>query len=217
MHDFFQAAPGGYGEGDRFLGITVPAIRTVARAGHDASLSVAITLLRSDWHEERLLALIMMVRMYERGDAEVRQRVFDEYLANIRHVDNWDLVDTSAPPIVGGHVARDHIGVLVRLAEAASPWHRRIAMLATLHHIRQGEFAPALQIAALLRQDPHPMLHKAVGWMLKEIGERDRAVALRFLDAHWRTMPRTTVRYAIEKFPAALRRRFMAHGAASQR
>ncbi len=217
MHDFFQAGPGGYGEGDRFLGITVPAIRTVARAGRDASLSVAITLLRSEWHEERLLALILMVRMSERGDAEVRQRVFDEYLANIRHVDNWDLVNTSAPTIVGGHVARDDIGVLVRLAEAASPWQRRIAMLATLHHIRQREFAPALQIAALLRQDPHPMLHKAVGWMLKEIGERDRAVALHFLDAHWRTMPRTAVRYAIEKFPAALRRRFMAPGAASVR
>lgn len=217
MHHFFQAGAGGYGEGDRFLGITVPAIRTVARVGRNASLSVAITLLRSGWHEERLLALIMMVRLYERGDAEVRQGVFDEYVANIRQVNNWDLVDTSAPTIVGGHLARDDIGVLVRIAESENPWQRRIAMLATFHHIKQGEFAPALRIAALLRHDPHAMLQKAVGWMLKEIGERDPAVAVRFLDTHWRTMPRTAVRYAIEKFPTSLKRRFMAHGAASVR
>jgi 3-methyladenine DNA glycosylase AlkD len=205
---YFKTGPGEYAEGDRFLGVRVPAVRTIVQANRAAPLPVILTLLRSKWHEERLLALLLMVERHRRGDASEKQVLFDAYVAHLQHVNNWDLVDTSAPQLIGAQLGADDLALLEHLAASTSLWERRIAMLATFHHIRQGQSAPALHIAELLHRDPHPLLQKAVGWMLREIGERDRAAELRFLDAHWREMPRTAVRYAIEHFPKSLAQRY---------
>lgn len=213
LQRFFQTGPGGYAEGDRFLGVRVPAIRQIVRANRGTSLATCVLLLRSRWHEERMLALLLMVQSYQRGDAATRTAIFEAYLQHLPHIDNWDLVDTSAEHIVGAQlgieVGSDGMRLLDTLAASPSHWERRIAMLATFHQIRRQHFASALHVAFLLRHDPHPLLHKAVGWMLREIGKRARDVEIAFLDAHWRTMPRTAVRYAIEHFPPHIRQKYM--------
>lgn len=214
LQRFFKTGPGQYGEGDRFLGVRVPALRRVARAHRDLPLPDAAEMLTSKWHEERLLALLLLVDRYRRADAAGKQAVFDAYLANTQHVNNWDLVDASAPYIVGAHLDPDDTGLLDRFARSANVWERRIAVLATFHGIKQREFAPALRMAERLVGDEHDLIHKAVGWMLREIGNRDRATEEAFLRQHCRTMPRTMLRYAIEKFPEQLRRRYL-NGSAS--
>ncbi len=207
---FFKTGPGEYGAGDRFLGVTVPQLRALARNYADLPLKQAVRLLQSPWHEERLLALIIMVRQYARGDTRARQAVHKVYLRNTASINNWDLVDSSAAQIVGAHLeAGDRRRVLRHLARSKSVWERRIAMIATYHYIRQDDFEDALAIAALMRHDEHDLIHKAVGWMLREIGKRDRTVEERFLRKHARTMPRTMLRYAIEKFPPPLRRKYL--------
>ena len=205
---FFQTGPGQYAEGDKFLGVRVPAVRAIVRANRTASLRVALAVLTSTWHEERLLALLLMVQLHQRGTPEAQLAVFDAYLANVGHIDNWDLVDSSAEFIVGPHVDASNLKLLERLAGSDHLWSRRIAMLATFHHIKRDDFAPALHIAVRLLNDSHHLIHKAVGWMLREIGERDQATLVAFLDAHWVTMPRTAVRYAIEHFTPAARKRY---------
>ncbi len=209
LQRYFKTGPGEYAEGDKFLGVRVPAVRAVARKYRGASLRVAVALLKSAWHEERLLALHLMVERYQRGSDAERHAVFDAYLANLAGVNNWDLVDTSAPAIVGAHLEEHDRQLLESLARSDNLWARRVAVLATFHHIRQRQFDSALHIATLVLRDPHHLMHKAVGWMLREIGQRDRAVLVTYLDAHWRTMPRTAVRYAIEHFTPAQRRRYM--------
>lgn len=206
---FFKTGPGEYGEGDCFLGITVPALRELARAHDEVPLPEVARLLRSPWHEARLLALLMLVRRFARGDARVRARVHSLYLRQTRYINNWDLVDLSAPAIVGGfEECRDRMR-LRALARSPSVWERRIAMLATQYAIRQRRFGPALDIATRLVGDPHDLIHKAVGWMLREIATRDRAAAEAFLQRHAAAMPRTMLRYAIEHFPDARRRMYM--------
>jgi 3-methyladenine DNA glycosylase AlkD len=207
---FFQTAPGQYAEGDRFLGIAVPALRRTAKMHRGRTLDEILELLHSPWHEARHLALLMMVDSYARGDADRRQRLFNAYLANTRYINNWDLVDCSAPHIVGAHLPPNRIARLTALARSTLLWERRIAMIATQHYIRQDFFGPTLRIAGILKEDAHPLIQKAVGWMLREVGDRDRDAALALLKTHWRVMPRTAVRYAIEKFPASLRRTFAA-------
>jgi 3-methyladenine DNA glycosylase AlkD len=209
LQRFFKTGPGQYGEGDRFLGIRVPVLRRLAREYRTLPADNALTLLRSRWHEERLLGLILLVGIYQRGAGGEKQAVYDAYLAHTRHINNWDLVDASAEHIVGPHVSPDDLDVLERLAHSPDLWERRIAMLATFHWIKQGQFAPALRIATLLLDDRHDLIHKAVGWMLREIGKRDRAVEKAFLGEHCRVMPRTALRYAIEHFPEAERRRYL--------
>jgi 3-methyladenine DNA glycosylase AlkD len=206
---FFKTAPGEYGAGDRFLGVTVPQLRTIAREYRDMPLKYVVTLLRSPWHEERLLALLILVRQHVRGDARTRQTIHQLYLRNTRSINNWDLVDSSAAQIVGAHLETGDRGILRRLAGSKSVWERRIAMVATYHYIRQRDFKDALAIAALLRRDEHDLIHNAVGWMLREIGNRDRSAEERFLRKHSRGMPRTMLRYAIEKFPQPLRRKYL--------
>jgi 3-methyladenine DNA glycosylase AlkD len=206
---FFKTGPGEYGEGDRFLGVTVPQQRRLARTFSDLPLSETVRLLRSPWHEERLLALLILVEQYARGDASVRQAIYRAYLRNTKSINNWDLVDSSAAQIVGAHLDKRDRRPLDRLARSKSVWERRIAMIATYHYIRQDDFSDALEIAALLRHDEHDLIHKAVGWMLREIGKRDRAAEERFLRTYAHTMPRTMLRYAIEKFPEPLRRKYM--------
>lgn len=209
---FFKAYPGGYSEGDKFLGCTVPATRQVAKAFYTLPLSELATLIQSPWHDDRLLALFILVYRYTKGDAQVQQAVYELYMRHIRHVNNWDLVDSSSAFIVGPYLENrpEKLAVLQRLAASDSLWERRIAMLATFVYIRKGRADEALLIAEQLLHDPHDLIHKAVGWMLREIGKRvSRRVLLRFLDQHAATMPRTTLRYAIEHLPPEQRTYYM--------
>jgi 3-methyladenine DNA glycosylase AlkD len=210
LQRFFKTGPGQYGEGDRFLGVRVPVLRRLARDYRTLPADDALALLQSRWHEERLLGLLLLVGIYQRGLGDDKQAVYDAYLAHTRHINNWDLVDASAEHIVGPHVSPDRVDVLERLARSPDLWERRIAMLATFYWIKQGQFAPALRIATLLLADRHDLIHKAVGWMLREIGKRDRAVEKAFLQEHYRAIPRTALRYAIEHFPEPERRRYLA-------
>jgi 3-methyladenine DNA glycosylase AlkD len=205
LQRFFKTGPGEYGEGDRFLGIRVPVLRRLAKEAAALPLEDAEELLRSPFHEERLLALLVLVRVYARGDAALRERIHAAYLANTRYVDNWDLVDSSAEQLVGAHLRDGDRSLLDRLAASDSLWERRIAIIATFHFIRRGEFADTLRIAGLLLHDRHDLIHKAVGWMLREVGKRDREAEEAFLREHCRAMPRTMLRYAVERFPEPLR------------
>lgn len=206
---FFKTGAGQYGEGDRFLGLTVPMLRALAKRHSQLSLTEASKLLRSTWHEARLLALLIMVRQYASGDAAQQAVLYKLYLANTQCINNWDLVDASAEHIVGHYLQNRVRTPLRRLARSKNLWQRRIAVLATFHYIKQGEFAETLHLAELLMNDTHDLIHKAVGWMLREIGKRDQAVAEAFLSAHAAQMPRTMLRYAIERFTPALRQRYM--------
>ncbi|MES1255135.1 MAG: DNA alkylation repair protein, partial [Acidobacteriota bacterium] len=207
---YFKTGPGQYGEGDRFLGLTLPQIRTLARTYRDLSLPAAVRLLKSPWHEERLLALVILTRQYAKGDDDARRRIYTLYLGHTKFVNNWDLVDCSAAQIVGAHLAGDGRTQLRRLAESSSVWERRIAVIATFHSIKRGAFDDALAIAGILVGDTHDLIHKAVGWMLREIGKRNRAAEERFLKKHAAAMPRTMLRYAVERFPERTRRRYLA-------
>ena len=171
-------------------------------------------LLRSPWHEERLLALLILVRQYQRGDAVRRDQIYRLYLSGTRRINNWDLVDCSAGHIVGAHLLGRDRRVLERLARSRLLWDRRVAIIATSHFIGRGDFATTLRIARLLRDDEHDLIHKAVGWMLREVGKKDRAVLEAFLQRHAARMPRTMLRYSIERFPEPLRRRYLSAGRA---
>lgn len=206
---FFKTGPGQYGEGDRFLGVTVPDTRRLAREAGDLPLAEVLTLLRSPIHEERLLALLILVRRYEKGGPRERREIYSLYLAHTARINNWDLVDLSAPNIVGVHLVERSRRILYRLAKSPDLWERRIAILATLSFIRNRDFADALSIAEILLHDGHDLIHKAVGWMLREVGKGDQAVLEGFLKQHGRQMPRTMLRYAIERFPESLRQAYL--------
>jgi 3-methyladenine DNA glycosylase AlkD len=207
---FFKTGPGQYGEGDKFLGLTVPEMRSLARKYRELSDDDALKLLASPWHEDRLVALILLVNAFERGDESRRKRIHRAYLANARHINNWDLVDVSAGSIVGSHLDSRNISLLERLAKSDDVWERRIAIVATLAFIREGKFRPTLRISGLLLEDSHDLIHKAAGWMLREVGKRDRAVLDGFLKKSYRKMPRTMLRYAIERHPEPIRKRYLA-------
>jgi len=207
---FFRTGPGQYGEGDRFLGLTVPQIRAVAREAKDSSLETLEQLLQSPWHESRLLALVVLVEQHRRGDPALREAIFQFYLNSTNRINSWDLVDVSAGEIVGAHLRDGDRALLDRLARSKLLWERRMAMIATSDFIRRGDFRDALRIAAILVGDEHDLIHKAVGWMLREIGNRDRATEEKFLRKYASRMPRTMLRYAIERFPERLRRQYLA-------
>jgi 3-methyladenine DNA glycosylase AlkD len=206
---FFKTGPGQYGEGDVFAGLTVPAIRRLALEYRFLTFPEVIRLLGSPLHEARLLALLLLVRRYAEGDASVRERVYRAYLGHTRFVNSWDLVDVSAEHIIGAHLANGGRERLRALASSALLWERRIAVMATFHFIRRGDFSDTFHIAGMLLGDPEDLIHKAVGWMLREIGKRDRPAEESFLREHCRVMPRTMLRYAIEKFPEPLRKRYL--------
>ena len=210
LQRFFKTGPGEYGEGDVFLGVRVPATRRVVRECDGLGFGAMNQLLRSKFHEERLLGVLVLVRWFERGDAALRERVFNFYLRHLNCVNNWDLVDTSAPGIVGGWLLDRPRALLDDMAASPHLWTRRVAVLATLAFIRRGEFADTLRLCRRLLRDPHDLMHKACGWMLREAGQREVAVLLKFLDAHASNMPRTMLRYAIEKLPASQRQDYMA-------
>ena len=198
---YFKTGPGQYGEGDIFLGIRAPVMHGLAREYQTVTMNIALTLLRSRIHEDRLLALLILVRQFQRSDEAVRQRIYDLYLANTRYINNWDLVDCSARDIVGGYLADKDRSPLDGLARSESLWERRISIIATFHFIRSGVFEDTLRIARTLLGDREDLIHKAVGWMLREVGKRDQEVLEGFLRRHHSTMPRTMLRYAIERFP----------------
>jgi 3-methyladenine DNA glycosylase AlkD len=206
---FFKTGPGEYGEGDRFIGLTVPQVRNLAKQYRQLSLSETKRLLRSPIHEERLLALLILVGAFAAADEAGQRQIYETYLRNTRYVNNWDLVDCSALQIVGAFLWERSRTPLRALARSDSLWERRIAILATFYFIKHGEFAPSLTIARQLLRDREDLIHKAVGWMLREIGKRDRAVEEKFLRRHYRQMPRTMLRYAIERFPEARRQKYM--------
>jgi len=206
---FFKTGPGEYGEGDRFLGIRVPVLRKLARKHSSLELSGCRELLVSPFHEARLLALLILVRAYDRGDEETRDAICRLYLDHTAYVNNWDLVDTSAEHIVGRHLREGERGILYDLARSSSVWERRIAIMATFGYVKAGSFDETLRLADMLLLDPHDLIHKAVGWMLREVGKRDAAVAEAFLRPRYRRMPRTMLRYAIEKYPEALRQKYL--------
>jgi len=207
---FFKTGPGEYGEGDKFLGLTVPEMRSLARKYRSLSDKDAVELLESPWHEERLVALILMVGSYERGDEARRNSIHRSYLAMARHINNWDLVDASAAQIVGRHLRATDIALLEKLARSKDLWERRIAIVSTFAFIRQDEFRPTLKISEMLLRDEHDLIHKAVGWMLREVGKRDRKTLDAFLAKHYRKMPRTMLRYAIERHPEIIRKKYLA-------
>jgi 3-methyladenine DNA glycosylase AlkD len=209
LQGFFKTAPGQYGAGDKFLGLRVGTLRQLVRDYPDLEDAQALEMLASPWHEERLLALLFLVNKYRRGNDSVRAKLHRAYLANTRYINNWDLVDASAQYIVGAHLNVADMGLLERLARSGDIWERRIAIVSTFHFIRLGEFRPTLRIAKLLVNDPHDLIHKAVGWMLREVGKRDRNVEDAFLRKYHRVMPRTMLRYAIERHPERLRQRYM--------
>ena len=207
---FFKTGKGEYSEGDQFLGLSVPQLRALARAQGDLPVTEVLKLLRSIWHEERLLALIIMVEQFQRGTPAKRTALHKTFLRQLRYVNNWDLVDCSAPILMQQPAPALRRALLVSLALSGNLWRRRVAILATFADIRAGRCALTLRMARLLRDDSHDLIHKAVGWMLREVGKRDRKVLEGFLSQHAAQMPRTTLRYAIERLPARVRRGWLA-------
>jgi len=208
---FFKTGKGEYAEGDLFIGLTVPNLRKIARDYRTLSHKEIVSLLKSKIHEERLLALLILCLQYAKGDEAQRETIYNLYLAHTKFINNWDLVDVTAPHIVGAYLSKRDRQPLYELAKSSSLWERRIAILATFHFIRNHDFDDSLHIAEILLLDDHDLIHKAVGWMLREIDKRASPAALTtFLARHAATMPRTMLRYAIERLPATKRKFWMA-------
>jgi 3-methyladenine DNA glycosylase AlkD len=206
---FFRTGPGEYGEGDIFIGIRVPVLRKMAGAYKDLPVSECTLLLQSPIHEERLLAILILIRIFKKSQDDVKKSIYELYLKSTDFINNWDLVDTSAEHIVGAYLTDRSKRPLYRLARSNSLWKRRIAIMATFLYVKGHEFAETLKIAEMLMGDRHDLIHKATGWMLREIGKRDMNVAETFLKAHYKKMPRTMLRYAIERFPENKRQRYL--------
>ncbi|WP_448551558.1 DNA alkylation repair protein [Thalassotalea montiporae] len=210
---FFKTALGQYGEGDKFLGIRVPQIRKIVSQYKSLPLSEVNVLLYSEYHEARLCALLILVSRFKQKRSNEHQAIFDFYLENLDQVNNWDLVDSSAHPIVGGYLysktASKDRALLYQLADSENLWHRRVAIIATYHFIKRDDFADALALSEILLTDKQDLIHKAVGWMLREIGKKDYNTEYKFLVKHHVNMPRTMLRYAIEKFSPVVRKQFL--------
>ncbi|MBI2984511.1 MAG: DNA alkylation repair protein [Candidatus Kerfeldbacteria bacterium] len=206
---FFQTGHGEYSEGDIFIGVSVPEQRRVARKYRDLPLADVERLLQSRYHEHRLTALFILVSQFQRRDQHTREIIAKRYLRWRKQINNWDLVDSSAPHILGTYLLDKPRLVLSSLAASRNLWERRMSIIATQTFIRHGQFRDTLNLAKKLLRDPHDLIHKAVGWMLREVGDRDRPTEERFLKRYARQMPRTMLRYAIEKFPPAGRRQYL--------
>lgn len=206
---YFKTGKGEYGYGDKFLGIRVPVLRKVAKSFQGISKREISILLKSEYHEARLLSLLILVGQFSAGDENRRNLIYNLYLKHTKYINNWDLVDTSAPNIVGAWLIDRGRSKLYELAGSTSLWERRISIISTLYFIRNGDYSDTLKLAEILITDSEDLIHKAVGWMLREIGNRDRAVEEKYLKKHYKQMPRTMLRYSIEKFSKDSRQRFL--------
>lgn len=206
---YFKTGAGEYGEGDIFVGLTVPQCRTLAKQYKSLILNDTRQLLHSAVHEERLIGLLILVHNFTRSDNTIKKNIYDFYMDNRGQVNNWDLVDLSAGKIVGAYLIDKPKQILFDLAASQNLWDRRIAMISCSHFIAQGQFETALMIAEILLNDKHDLIQKAAGWMLREIGKRDLKVEEKFLNKHYKIMPRTMLRYAIEKFAEPKRQSYL--------
>lgn len=206
---FFKTGKGQYGEGDKFLGVVVPHTRLVARKYKDEPFEVMAELLQSEWHECRLCALLMMVERFKKCDETGRKEIYQFYLSQTERINNWDLVDLSAPYIVGEFLKDKSRGDLYRLAESSLLWEQRIAVVATATLIRNNDFIDILRLSERLLNHEHDLMRKAVGWMLREMGKRNKDLLVQFLDRFHKEMPRTMLRYSIEKMTGEERKHYM--------
>jgi 3-methyladenine DNA glycosylase AlkD len=206
---FFKTGHGEYGEGDQFLGIRVPVLRKKAKEFNNTPLNEILCLLRSIFHEERLMALFMLVEKYDKGSTKDRREIYRLYMKNIDNINNWDLVDSSAGHIVGAYLADKNKQPIYHMARSKNIWEKRIAIISTFPMIKAHHFRTTLEVSRLLLKDNEDLIHKAVGWMLREVGKRDMAVEKKFLKKYYKLMPRTMLRYAIEKFPDHERKKYL--------
>ena len=206
---FFKTGKGEYGESDEFLGIKVPVSRKIAKEFKDLALPEIQELLYSKMHEERLIALFILTEQYSKGDEEKKKVIYDFYLKNLKRVNNWDLVDLSAEKIIGAYLLEKDKQILFKFTRSKNLWKRRIAIMSTFHFIKNGLYDTTFEIADVLLKDEHDLIHKAVGWMLREIGNRDVKIEEAFLKKQYKNMPRTMLRYAIEKFPEKKRQAYL--------
>jgi 3-methyladenine DNA glycosylase AlkD len=209
LQRFFKTGPGEYGEGDVFIGVGVPELRKLVKEYQDITLNNVIQLLRSLIHEERMLALLILVDKYSKGNERVKKKIYRLYLQNTKYINSWDLVDSSAHHIVGDFLMDKNKDPIYRLATSKSLWERRIAILSTFHFIKHNNYSETLKISKILLTDEQDLIHKVVGWMLREIGKRDIFIQEIFLKKHYKRMPRTMLRYAIEKFPEPKRQKYL--------
>ena len=209
LQRFFKTGPGEYGEGDVFIGVKVPDLRKIAKDFRDIVTKDVIVLLESAVHEERLLALLILVGKYAKGDETAKKEIYKLYLDKTKFINNWDLVDVTAHHIVGDYLMNKNKDPLYGLARSENLWERRIAIMATFYFIRNERYVDTLKIAKTLLNDKEDLIHKAVGWMLREIGKRDMISEEIFLKQHYKEMPRTMLRYAIEKFPEYKRQKYL--------
>ena len=209
LQKYFKTGKGEYGEGDIFLGLRVPVIRKIAKKYNTLSISDATEFLKSPFHEERLFALIVLVGIFRKKDEENKEKIVELYLSHTKYINNWDLVDISAPRIVGAYLITRDKKPIYLLTRSENLWERRIAIMSTLYFIGNNEFSDTLKIAEILLKDKEDLIHKAVGWMLREVGKKDSEVEEEFLRKHYKEMPRTMLRYAIEKFPEEKRKSYL--------
>ncbi|MEI6863475.1 MAG: DNA alkylation repair protein [Candidatus Omnitrophota bacterium] len=209
LQGFFKTGPGEYAEGDIFIGINVPILRILAKKYQCLPFNETLRLLKSHIHEERLLSLFILILKYRKAGPREKEKIYKTYLRNSKYINNWDLVDVTAKHIVGDYLYDKNRKELYKLARSGSLWERRIAVLATFHFIERGDYKDTLKIAKILLLDKHDLIHKAVGWMLREVGKRDIRAEERFLGKSYSRMPRTMLRYAIERFPENKRLRYL--------
>lgn len=211
LQRFFKTGKGEYAEGDIFIGVMAPSMKATVKKYATLPIAEAVKLLHSKIHEERMVALLILVAQYKKGDEKLKQKIFDIYLSNTKYINNWDLVDLTAEHIVGEQLRNGSKQTLYKFAKSKSLWERRISILSTFAYIKTGESKETLKIAKMLLNDEHDLIHKAVGWMLREVGKRASINdELKFLEQHGKNMPRTMLRYAIERFPQNLRKKMMA-------
>jgi 3-methyladenine DNA glycosylase AlkD len=209
LQKFFKTGEGEYGEGDFFLGISLPKQKNIAKEHVGLNLANINFLLKSKVHEYRMIAVLILLLKYEKGDENEKARIFNFYLENISYINNWDLVDVSAPKIIGNFLFEKEKEILYNLAKSENLWKKRIAIVSTFYFIKKNKFNETLKISEILLKDKNDLIHKAVGWMLREVGKENKEILVNFLRQYYKIMPRTMLRYSIEKFPEIERKKWL--------